>query len=198
MTDHVSLAARTPQPGPSAPGNERAAAYRSRSALALIVAGSAFLAAGAVGAGWGGISLHLHKASDYTAEALFVIGAVAMSAALAGLRRYAAGRTGSIGAVLAQAGLAAMAVGGVATIVTSDDRALGPVFIAGLLGSIVGVLLLAFALFRRGELARWTAPALALAWIAWPFATALLILPGLVLLAVAAAAARAQASPAAR
>jgi hypothetical protein len=86
---------------------------------------------------------HLTSATDYAIEALFALGLALAAVAWCGMRTAGVVTArGATGALIAGAGSAAVAVCAVATIAHGSD-ALGPLFLLGLLGSVIGPILVA-------------------------------------------------------
>lgn len=83
---------------------------------------------------------HFHTAGDYAVEVAFAIALATAAAAFAALR-HAGGRM-RVGATIGAAGQGALALCSVATIVHGAD-ALGPLFVLGLLASLVGPVVIA-------------------------------------------------------
>jgi len=86
---------------------------------------------------------------------------------LAGLRAVQRGRDGKLGTVsfaVTTVALVAVAVDGVATLVTKDPMALGPVYLLGTFVSIIGLVLFAVAAIRARVLPWWVGVALAITW----------------------------------
>jgi hypothetical protein len=116
---------------------------------AAVVAALAFAVAGTTVVG--------HKIPDQhwgtrgaVLDVAFAIGLLAAALALPALAdRLGLRRVGMIGTRLAQAGQVAMAIESIASTIHGGNT-LGPVFALGLVGSLVGLLLLAIGGFRAG------------------------------------------------
>jgi hypothetical protein len=120
------------------------------------VAATAFVVAGATVVG--------HKVPDHNwgtrgavLDIAFAIGLIAVAIALPGLAaRLQVNRLGTIGTRVAQLGQLAMAIESIASTIHGGNT-LGPIFMLGLLASLVGMALLAIDGFRAG-VARALAP----------------------------------------
>lgn len=104
----------------------------------------------------------------YTADYLYTLNMypilIGLFMLVTGLRAWQGGR-GKIGATITTVGLAAAAVDGIATIVTRNDQALGPLYLLGTFVSIIGLTIFAIASIRARILPWWTTAALAATWI---------------------------------
>lgn len=112
----------------------------------------------------------LRTPADYADPALLTAGVIATIAALSVLDRRQqglGGRLGQIGYWLTVGPLALMAIQSVVEIVVGHE-ALGILFVAGGIGSRLGLIVWGIASFRAGVLPRWFGPALALAWLIFP------------------------------
>lgn len=97
--------------------------------------------------------------SGYVVEAAFVVALVA-SLPLVGLLRHTAGRMSAAAVWLTRAGFGAMLVGAVASLAVGHNE-LGPLFLLGVLASVVGLGALSVAAVRRRNGSWWTAPTIA-------------------------------------
>lgn len=102
---------------------------------------------------------HGWHASGYAVEAAFVL-ALAASLPLVGLLRHSAGSVAGAAVWASRAGFAAMLVSAVASLGAGGDE-LGPLFLLGVLASIVGLAALSIGAARRRPQAWWTAPVIA-------------------------------------
>ena len=124
-----------------------------------------------------------HSASVYVFTALLVPFALVTLWALADLRfsvQAADGRLGSAGFRIAATGLILLIPPAISSLATGGEQSLGPIYMVGMLLSLVGIVLLSLALVRAGALTRWVAIALPAAWLLGgpiaPFPGATLIL----------------------
>jgi hypothetical protein len=104
-----------------------------------------------------------HSASTYAFTALLVPFTLATLWALADLRsslRGADRRLGTAGFRIGATGLILFIPPAIASLATAGEQSLGPIYMLGMLLSLVGIALLSLALARAGVLARWAAIAL--------------------------------------
>jgi hypothetical protein len=108
-----------------------------------------------------------HSASTYAFTALLIPFALATLWALADLRSSVRrdDRLARTGFRLAATGLILFIPPVIASLVTGGEQSLGPIYMLGMLLSLVGTALLSTALARAGMLARWAAIALPAAWL---------------------------------
>lgn len=125
--------------------------------------GRAAIATGVLYAGQGFIDLvapqraEFSAASDYAIEILFIAALVGTLVAIAGLQAVQHdnyGRTGVFGAAVAFIGHACMLVGATATAWAGHD-VLDGIFVLGILGALIGLVVLGVATLRAGVLPRW-------------------------------------------
>lgn len=83
---------------------------------------------------------------------------------ISGLRVRQDGR-GKVGAIIVTVGLAALAIDGVASMVSRNDQALGPLYPVAVLATIIGVITFTIASIRARTLPWWTTVALTVTWI---------------------------------
>lgn len=102
---------------------------------------------------------HGWHASGYAVEAAFVLALVA-SVPLVGLLGQTAGRLSSAAVWITRSGFGAMLVSAVASLAVGGDE-LGPLFLLGVLASIVGLLALSASAVRRRRGCWWSAPIVA-------------------------------------
>lgn len=102
---------------------------------------------------------HGWHASGYAVEVAFVLALVA-SIPLVGLLRRAAGPVSGAAVWATRAGFAAMLVSAIASLAAGGDE-LGPLFLLGVLASVVGLVALSVGAMRRRDGSWWSAPAVA-------------------------------------
>jgi hypothetical protein len=115
-------------------------------ALGYAVEGAIVVRAPQPDAGW--------HVSGYVVEAAFVV------ALLASLPLVGSLAPSRVGARLAQAGFAALFVSAVVSLAAGETR-LGPLFLVGVLASLVGLTVLSVQAVRRRDRGWWAAPAVA-------------------------------------
>ncbi len=121
----------------------------STSRTSAAVAAAAFVVAGASVVGHK-IPDHHWGARGTVLDLAFAVGLIAVAIALPGLAaRLQVNRLGTAGTRIAQVGQLAMAVESIASTIHGGNT-LGPVFVLGLLASLVGMALLAVDGFRAG------------------------------------------------
>jgi hypothetical protein len=102
---------------------------------------------------------HGWHASGYAVEAAFVLALVA-SIPLVGLLRRSPGTLPAGAVWCTRAGFGAMLVSAVASLAAGGDE-LGPLFLLGVLASLVGLVALSTGAVRRRDRSWWTAPTIA-------------------------------------
>lgn len=109
-----------------------------------------------------------HSAVSYAFTALFVPFILATLWALTQLRssqQSSKGRLGTAGFRTAAIGLILFIPCAITSLATGNPDALGPVYFAAMLLSLIGIALLSAALARASVLPRWAAAALPVAWL---------------------------------
>ena len=112
---------------------------------------------------------HLTTAGDYAFTVMlfpFVLGPIAAITMLHRMQDGRDGRLGQAGYLVTVTALAAFIPCGIASLVTGDTQALGPVYVLAMLGSLAGLIVFAIGLVRARVLPRWAGPLLPVAWLA--------------------------------
>jgi hypothetical protein len=102
---------------------------------------------------------HGWHTSGYAVEAAFVLALVA-SIPLVGLLRGTANRVSGAAVWFARTGFGAMLVSAIASLAAGGEE-LGPLFLLGVLASVVGLVVLSVCAVRRRHGSWWTAPTIA-------------------------------------
>jgi hypothetical protein len=97
--------------------------------------------------------------SGYVVEAAFVLALVA-SLPLVGLLRYGTGRISAVAVWVTRAGFGAMLVSAVPSLAAGGNE-LGPLFLLGVLASVVGLVALSASAVRSRRGSWWSAPTVA-------------------------------------
>lgn len=148
----------------------------SRLPLRRRLAKAALLTAAAVAAATALVDLlappspgdHLTTMADYAFTAMLFPFVLAPLAAVTLLHRIQDGQDGRLGAagyLVTSAALIAFIPCGIASLATGNARALGPVYMLSMLGSLAGLTLFAISSARAGVLPRWAGPALVIGWL---------------------------------
>lgn len=85
-------------------------------------------------------------------------------AALQGLHRGNNGRRGGTGLRIATIGLLVLLVDAIVTLASGSTDTAGPLYPAGMLASLIGIIAMSIEWYSGGVLPRWTGPTLALGW----------------------------------
>jgi hypothetical protein len=85
-------------------------------------------------------------------------------ATLQGLHRANNGGRGVTGLRIATIGLLVLLVDAIVTLASGSTDTVGPLYPAGMLVSLIGIIAMAIGWYRSGVLPRWTGPTLALGW----------------------------------
>ncbi|MEU6428098.1 hypothetical protein ABZ860_19580 [Microbispora sp. NPDC046973] len=93
------------------------------------------------------------------------LGMLVSAAAIHALHGGRDGRLGSVALVLTTVGMLGFLPPLVASLVSGDTEALGPVYLLSMLASLIGLALFAIGLLRAGMLPWWAGPSLVVGWV---------------------------------